>query len=175
VRPLPGSFRLSHRDQEIVGERFTLEHVGEVHCLEELCFPTPWSEGLLRQEAESRQHAWNMVVKVDGALKAFFFNWIVLDEMHLLNIAVSPELQGKGLGGRLLDWLVETAAESGYHSISLEVRASNRQAFALYDSRGFERLFIRRSYYSDNGEDAIIMLRKLRPDTNEEPDALPNS
>lgn len=177
MKPLPDRFELRHREHEIVGETFTLDHVPAVHGLEELCFPAPWSEGLLRQEAESRQHAWNMVVHVDGRLKAFFFNWIVLDEMHLLNIAVSPELQGKGLGGRLLDWLLEEAAEAGFHSVSLEVRESNRQALALYESRGFDRLFLRRNYYSDNGEDAIIMLRKLRPDslpTDEESDALSN-
>lgn len=167
---LPQSFRLRFKDQSLEGERFAPEHVPAVLGLEHICFPAPWSEGLLRQEAEPREHAWNLVVRVDGALKAFFFNWIVLDEVHLLNFAVSPELQGRGLGGFLLDWLLEQARTAGFANISLEVRASNSPAIGLYQSRGFTRLYVRRNYYTDNGEDALILLRALKP--KEDVDAL---
>lgn len=165
---LPFAFELAWRGHALVGERFESEHLPAVLGLEEACFPAPWSEALLLQETEPRRHSWNLVVRVDGVVRAFFFNWVVLDEMHLLNFAVAPELQGQGLGGLLLDWLLARAAAAGYAQISLEVRATNAPAIGLYASRDFERVAIRRGYYTDNGEDAVIMLRPLGKD----PDAL---
>ncbi|MBM4117841.1 ribosomal-protein-alanine N-acetyltransferase [bacterium] len=164
---LPAGFKARFRGLELEAEPFRPEHLLAVMALEQACFPAPWSEGLLREEAQPRRHAWNLVVRVDGAVRAFLFNWIVVDEMHLLNLAVDPPLQGKGLGGYLLDWLLREAGRAGFAVVSLEVRASNARAIRLYESRGFERLFLRRGYYTDNGEDAVIMLCHLR----ESPDA----
>jgi [ribosomal protein S18]-alanine N-acetyltransferase len=170
---LPDHFTGRLGELELVGEPYTAEHVPDLLVLEQACFPAPWSEGLLRQEAESRQHAWNLVLRVNGVVKAFFFNWIVLDEMHLLNFAVSPELQGKGLGGWLLDWMLKQAAAARYHSVNLEVRASNLKALALYESRGFRQTSLRLGYYTDNREDAVIMALEL--DCKERDDALQDS
>ncbi len=170
---LPDRFRGRLGDLELTGESYAAVHVPDLLILEQACFPAPWSEGLLRQEAESREHAWNLVVRVNGKVKAFFFNWIVLDEMHLLNFAVSPELQGRGLGGWLLDWMLAQAAAARYHSVNLEVRASNLKALALYRSRGFRQVSLRLGYYTDNREDAVIMALEL--DSKEKDDALPDS
>ena len=84
----------------------------------------------------------------------------------LLNFAVDPPLQGRGIGGFLMDWMLAEAARNGYRRVSLEVRASNESAIALYTSRGFRRVFVRKGYYTDNDEDALIMVCDL-----EAPDA----
>jgi [ribosomal protein S18]-alanine N-acetyltransferase len=162
---LAGSFKLSQGELELRGEIFTLEHLQELLLLERACFPAPWSEALLAREANSQAHAWNMVVKVDGRVRAFFFNWIVLDEMHLLNFAIHPDLQGLGLGGVILDWLVIEAEGNGYNNINLEVRESNLAARGLYESRGFVTIYRRRGYYTDNGEDALVMVKFIGPET----------
>jgi len=154
-------FRARFRTWELEAEPFRPEHLPAVQALEELCFSAPWSEQLLREEAQPRSHAWNLVVRVDGVVRAFFFNWIVLDEMHLLNFAVEPALQGRGLGGFLLDWMLAEAARGGFRQVSLEVRASNAPAIGLYSSRGFKRVFLRKGYYTDNHEDAVIMVCRL--------------
>lgn len=158
---LPGRFTGRLGELELAAEPYSPEHLPDLLNLEQACFPAPWSEALLRQETEPRKHAWNLVLRVNGVVKAFFFNWVVLDEMHLLNFAVSPELQGRGLGGWLLDRMLELAAAAHYHSVNLEVRASNEKALALYRSRGFEQVSLRLGYYTDNREDAVIMALPL--------------
>ena len=155
---LPQGFRSRFRGHELAAEPFRAEHLPEVMALEAACFPAPWSEALLREEAQPRRHAWNLVVRVDGAIRAFIFNWIVVDELHLLNIAVDPPLQGQGLGGHLLDWLLAEADRADLRLVSLEVRAANERALRLYESRGFARIALRRGYYTDNGEDAVVMI-----------------
>ncbi len=170
---LPRHFTKCVGELGLAAEPCGLEHVPEVLVLEHACFPAPWSEGLLRQEAESREHSWNLVIRMNGTVKAFFFSWVVLDEMHLLNFAISPELQGRGLGGWLLDWMLEQAAAARYHSVNLEVRASNLKALALYRSRGFRQISLRLGYYTDNREDAVIMALEL--ESKEKNDALQDS
>ena len=91
---------------------------------------------------------------------------VIFGVMHLLNFAVDPPLQGRGIGGFLMDWMLAEAARNGYRRVSLEVRASNESAIALYTSRGFRRVFVRKGYYTDNDEDALIMVCDL-----EAPDA----
>ncbi len=158
---LPSGFRSRFHDLELVAEPFRPEHLPAVMALEHACFAAPWSEGLLREEAQPRRQSWNLVLRVDGAVRAFLFTMVVADEMHLLNIAVDPPLQGQGLGAYLLDWMLEEAERVGYRLVSLEVRASNERALRLYESRGFERVFLRRGYYTDNDEDALIMICHL--------------
>jgi len=155
--------RLTGEDRLVEGEPYAPEHVPGVLVLERACFPAPWSLGLLAQEAEARDHAWNLVAFVDEDLAAYMFNWIVLDEMHLLNFAVAPAMQGRGLGGFLLDWMIAEALGAGYRALSLEVRESNAAARGLYASRGFDVVYRRRGYYTDNGEDALVMARLLDP------------
>jgi ribosomal-protein-alanine N-acetyltransferase len=155
-----------HLETEFLGhslraERYGLDHVKTLIEMEKRCFPFPWSDGLLRQEALERDYAWNLVWWIDGELKGYTFNWTVLDEMHMLNFAVHPDLQGQGIGGFILDWLVDRAREDDYARISLEVREFNHAAIGLYRSRGFETVSRRMGYYTDNGENALIMALAL--------------
>ena len=167
---LPWSMEARFDGATVSCERYGLEHVTELAALEKLCFRVPWSLGLLRQETLDRDYAWNLVWMLDGALRAYTFNWIVLDEMHLLNFAVHPEMQGRGLGGYVLDWMIARAAAAKFREISLEVRESNRKAIGLYESRGFEIIARRVGYYTDDGEDALIMVNLLEKGRHNERD-----
>jgi len=88
--------------------------------------------------------------------------WIVLDEAHITNVAVHPDYRGAGYGRALMVELISRAAMLGAFKLSLEVRVSNGVARDLYKSLGFVDKGFRRKYYSDNGEDAIIMWLNLR-------------
>ena len=83
--------------------------------------------------------------------------WKVFDEGHITNIAVHPEFRNAGVGSALIEALISAAKENGITSLTLEVRKSNLPALALYRKYGFRECGIRKSYYTDNNEDAIIM------------------
>ena len=109
-------------------------------------------------------------VGADAAVVGWALTWRAADEVHLLDLAVEPAFRKTGFGRRLLTHVVEHAREGGAAVVLLEVRASNRAAFALYRSVGFSETSVRRAYYSDNGEDAIVMRLELleRPQPLEE-------
>jgi ribosomal-protein-alanine N-acetyltransferase len=83
--------------------------------------------------------------------------WLMTDEAHITTIAVDPEFQGNGIGELLLLGLIERSVQIGAHWLTLEVRVTNRVAQALYEKYTFKEMGLRRRYYSDNGEDAIVM------------------
>jgi ribosomal-protein-alanine N-acetyltransferase len=125
-------------------------------------FPTPWTRSAFEEEL-NRGWAVVRVLRTSwGRRPCGFMNyWIVEDEIHLHNIAILPDMRRRGLGRRLLDDLLETARARSVRSIWLEVRRSNRAAVNLYRSAGFVKVGIRPRYYSDNGEDALVMLLGL--------------
>ena len=87
--------------------------------------------------------------------------WLVLDEGHITNIAVHPDYRGRGIGEKLVLAMLELARNSGIAGVTLEVRVSNNAAKKLYNKLGFVDSGIRKGYYSDTGEDAVIMWKKL--------------
>jgi ribosomal-protein-alanine N-acetyltransferase len=87
--------------------------------------------------------------------------WIVHDELHILNVAVHPEVRRCGIGKGLMKWLMLVCERERLQYVSLEVRAGNEAAIGLYEAFAFKRIGLRRRYYSDNGEDAVIMARVL--------------
>jgi ribosomal-protein-alanine N-acetyltransferase len=92
--------------------------------------------------------------------------WLT-DEVHLLNLSVDAPVQGLGLGGAMLDWLMDDAGSRGARSMLLEVRPSNTPALRLYERKGFHRVGLRRRYYPAHDgarEDAIVMVRRLLSD-----------
>lgn len=93
----------------------------------------------------------------------FALTWRAADEVHLLDLAVDPGARRRGIGRALLRAVLEDAERSGAALVVLEVRASNDAALALYGALGFARTGVRRAYYSDNGEDAIVMQKHLAP------------
>jgi ribosomal-protein-alanine acetyltransferase len=96
-----------------------------------------------------------------GRVLGFALAWRAADETHLLDLAVDPAFQRRGVGRRLLDTVVDDARDSDGRLVLLEARASNAPALALYRSAGFFVTDVRRAYYSDNGEDAVLMRLEL--------------
>lgn len=115
-------------------------------------------------EAElARSWAMLWVVRAEGAPEAvaFALAWRAADERHLLDLAVDPAWRRRGLGRLLLAAVIEEARANGGRLVLLEARASNDAALTLYRSAGFFVTDVRRAYYSDNGEDAVVMRLEL--------------
>src|SRR5450755_4542028 len=103
----------------------------------------------------------------DGMVVGFLLAWSVADELHLLELASHPEHRRQGFGRALLDALIVHARQHRKRLLLLEVRRSNLAAIALYESSGFRRTGVRRSYYSDTGEDALEMRITFDPASGE--------
>lgn len=134
--------------------------------IEKEAFPTPWSEGAFRNELQHNHFAHYLVMEVDGEIAGYGGMWIIMDEAHVTNIAVRKRMRGKKLGERLMIELQATARFLGAVKMTLEVRASNMIAQHLYEKLGFRPSGVRRGYYSDNMEDAIIMWAELTKETS---------
>jgi ribosomal-protein-alanine N-acetyltransferase len=131
-----------------------------VATLERDAFTTPWTAATFRRLLD-RPGAELWVVEERGRVVAYAVLWCILDQGELANIAVEPGARGQGIGGRLLDHLVDVARERGVHRLFLEVRESNEAAHRLYDSRGFRRIGTRRDYYDKPREDARVLELRL--------------
>lgn len=136
------------------------EDLDQVAAVEADCQLTPWSRQLFADCLDSDYLC--KVVRHESQVVAFEIASFILDESHLLNIAVAPAFQRRGLARALLNWLLEEAFFRGATQMFLEVRESNRRAQQLYDSLGFEFIGRRKNYYAtppDGHEDAWIMLK----------------
>ena len=131
-----------------------------------LCFSVPWSEDSFTSEIKVNRIAFYIVAEVDNRLAGYAGLWRIVDEGHITNVAVHPDFRRKGIGEALVSVLLEHTVKQGIVSHTLEVRVSNFSAIALYTKLGFEPAGLRKNYYDDNGEDAIIMWRKQTDETN---------
>jgi ribosomal-protein-alanine N-acetyltransferase len=141
---------------ELILERMQLEDVPEVMAVDRLCFPTPWSEISYRSEIGNNA-AYYLVARLGGRLIGFGGAWLVMDEAHVTTLGVEPTFRGRKIGERILAAILVEARERGVRRASLEVRESNGAAVRLYEKYGFVPVARRRGYYTDNGEDAIVM------------------
>jgi ribosomal-protein-alanine N-acetyltransferase len=143
-------------------EPMTERHLADVLRIERELFPAPWTEGMFRQEIEETWLSRSFVAVVGGAVAGYIVAWFLRGEVHILNLAVAALHQRRGIARRLLVHIVDLAEASRSDLITLEVRASNDAAKLLYITMGFAPVGIRRRYYRDNNEDAIVMTRRLR-------------
>lgn len=149
------------KKQKIEIADMSAEDIDLVCEIESLSFKTPWSRESFAEELTKNSLARYIVAKVDGKVAAYGGMWIVLDEGHITNIAVHPDYRGRKIGEKLVRALIQKAKDNNAASITLEVRASNDAARSLYKKLGFEDSGIRKGYYADSGEDAIIMWKTL--------------
>lgn len=142
-----------------------LEDIPGVVEIEDRSFPSPWSESSFRYELLENPYASLFVVRRAGdpAVVAFACVWVVDQEMRINNLAVHPLWRGRGVGWHLLGFLLDFARESGCREVTLEVRPSNQAALRLYRKAGLVPVALRKQYYSDTHEDAIVMSRALEP------------
>ena len=129
----------------------------EVVAIERASFTMPWSRGAFLYEIEQNKVARCLVVREDGRLVGYLCLWEVADELHITNIAVHPGVRRRGVGRQMLGEVLADAQRRGLRLVALEVRPSNAEARALYESFGFRVVGRRRGYYYDTGEDALVM------------------
>ena len=127
-----------------------------VAAVEAACFPVPWSRESFWREA-SNEHTCYRLAVADEQVVGFAGCWVTCDEAQITNIALLPDWRGQGLGTRLMADLMAATKARGCTAMTLEVRPSNTAALALYHHYGFKEAGRRKGYYTDNGEDAIIM------------------
>jgi len=135
------------------------EDLTQVVALENRCFVDPWLQESLEQELSSDSLRLPLVAEAGGKIVGYLMAWKIVDQLHILNIAADPDFRRRGVGTALLRAASGKATEMGLGEITLEVRQSNNEARAFYLRHGFVATGLRRSYYADNGEDAIIMTR----------------
>lgn len=138
-------------------EPMGLDDLAAVQAIERASFMTPWPPHAYRQELETNRLAHYLVARVDGVLVAYAGIWLMVDEAHVTTFAVHPAWRRRRIGERLLLALLDLAADRHAREATLEVRLSNLAARRLYEKYGFRPVGIRPRYYSDDGEDALIM------------------
>ena len=112
-------------------------------------------------ELQDNKMARYLVAKINHKAVAYGGMWFVLDECHITNIAVHPDYRGRKIGERIVQALIELAQKENMNKMTLEVRVSNEPARNLYKKQGFTDCGIRKGYYSDTGEDGVIMWKEL--------------
>ncbi len=135
-----------------------LSDLTEVEVIERRAYPTPWSRAMFASELGKPTSVCLGAFEGDQ-LVGYVVNSRYVDAWHVMNVAVDPDYQGRGIATRLLQRLFELTADDGRDGYTLEVRVSNTVAIQLYEKLGFEARGLRRGYYTDNREDALIMWR----------------
>jgi len=147
-------------DHVFTVEKMKMKDLEDVLEVERQCFTTPWSRYSFICELRDNQFAHYIVAKHSDKVIGYAGMWIILDEAHVTNVGVLPEYRGEGVGEFLMRSLIAAARERGASKMTLEVRKSNYIAQNLYTKLGFEPVGIRRGYYLDDKEDAVIMLKE---------------
>jgi ribosomal-protein-alanine N-acetyltransferase len=136
----------------------------EVAVLEQACFSMPWSKALFQEELKHPDlSTWRVARKGPqngGPILAYMGYWKAGDEAHIVNLAVHPDWRRQGLGEAMAGHVLALAASTGCRSATLEARAGNAAALALYEKLGFTAVALRPRYYSDNQEDAVILWKR---------------
>jgi [ribosomal protein S18]-alanine N-acetyltransferase len=142
---------------ELTIRKMELKDISEVMAVELASFATPWQEEIFSQEITKNQHAHYYVLEINGKIIGYAGMWIVLDDAQITNIAILPGYRGNKLGEKLFRFVLQRAISMGITRLSLEVRTSNIVAQKLYRKFGLVPGGIRKNYYTDNNEDAIVM------------------
>src|SRR5438876_11824352 len=132
-------------------------HLRSVLRIEAQVYPTPWTHGLFVSELALRSTRSYFVARVGREIVGYAGLMMSLDDGHVTTVAVDPEWQRQGIATRLLITLAREAIDRGSHALTLEVRLSHRGAQRLYQRFGFTAVGVRKGYYADSGEDALIM------------------
>lgn len=138
------------------------QDIGEVLKVEEASFSTPWTEEAFYNELVKNHYAHYLLMEKGEQVIGYCGVWVIIDEAHVTNVAILPEERGNKYGEQLMRQVLQFARALGAVSLSLEVRVSNHIAQNLYRKLGFEPGGIRKNYYADNQEDALVMWVKLK-------------
>ena len=132
------------------------DHVSQIARLEAQCFSDPWSEKSIASELENPLSLW-LVAEENDQVFGYVGSQTVLDESDMMNIAVDPRFRRQGIARALIETLIAELSKMGSRCLRLEVRVSNENARALYARMGFQQLGLRKNYYHNPKEDALIL------------------
>ncbi len=138
--------------------RLQLRDLNAIEAIEQRSYPTPWSRSMFASELAKPSSLCSGAFD-DDRLVGYLIISRYVDAWHVMNVAVDPEYRRRGIATRLLERLFVATADDERRGYTLEVRVSNAGAIRLYEQLGFEARGIRRGYYTDNREDALIMWR----------------
>ena len=145
----------------LVIEEMKVDDIDGVFEVEKNCFEDYWSKDSFKKEL-SNNLAKYLVAKVDGKVAGYVGIWFVVDEGHITNVSLHEDYRGQKIGDKLIKELVQVCKDNKIVSMTLEVRTSNTVAQNLYRKYGFKMAGIRKEYYSNNKEDAIIMWNDIK-------------
>ena len=146
---------------ELILREARREDIDEIVTLEEQCFATPWSRESLEHDMFHNAMSGYIVAELENRIVGYMGFWVIVNEAHVNNVAVSPEHRRLHIGSALIDMFLKYADSNGFDGETLEVRVSNSPAIGLYTKFGFEEAGVRPKYY-ENGEDALIMWRNKK-------------
>ena len=138
-----------------------LSALNAIERIERRAYPTPWSRAMFASEL-AKPTSISLGAFEGEHLVGYAVNSRYVDAWHVMNVAVDPDHQGRGIARQLLERLFEVTADDQRRGYTLEVRVSNATAIHLYEQVGFEQRGLRRGYYADNREDALIMWRDAK-------------
>lgn len=137
------------------------EDIGEVYVIEKNTYTSAWTRDILEHEVLHNQHGIYAVIEYEQQIVGYAGMWVVFDDAQITTIAIDPKFQGKKLGQQLFQYMLQTAHNLGVKHLSLEVRTSNVVAQNMYRKFGLVPGGLRKGYYTDNNEDAIVMWVRL--------------
>lgn len=141
--------------------RMTLRDLNNVYEIEKESYSHPWNKLEFVKELKGNKFAHYFVCLLDGKIVGFLGMWVVFEEAHITNIAVSPSFRKRGIGSMFVDFSISFARSKSAKRIVLEVRISNEEAISLYIRKGFKVASIKKNYYLDNFEDAYEMIKEI--------------
>ena len=140
-------------------EKMNATHVPQIAELEKLCFSDPWSEKSIETELSCRLSVWLVALEGEQVV-GYVGSQTVIDESDMMNIAVHPDFRRRGIAEALVAELEAALRQRGSRALTLEVRDSNAPAIALYEKLGFARVGLRKNYYRNPKEDALILRKE---------------
>lgn len=135
------------------------EHLDGMAELEQACFSMPWSRAMLADELTNSYAMYYVAEDSGGRVAGYAGMHMILDEGHITNVAVSPDMRRRGIASALMDKLLRVAERGGIKHVTLEVRDSNRGAIELYMKKGFKPVAVRKDYYTQPREDGVLMIK----------------
>ncbi len=159
---------MTRKDGKVQIVAMAREHLPRVLEIERVSFDAPWNRQLFVREIDEESAHFYVLLSEEQVVGYAGF-WLIFDEIHITNIALDPARRGRGYGKRLLEYVHSQAAALGAEKASLEVRTGNDVAIGLYKSFGYIPVAIRKNYYIETEEDAVVMWKtdlggsKVRP------------
>ncbi|WP_235357085.1 ribosomal protein S18-alanine N-acetyltransferase [Bacillus alveayuensis] len=152
---------ITMNNEQLRIRKMTIDDIDDVYKIELQSFRKPWPKHSFFQELTQNKFATYFVIEYKDNIAGYCGLWVVMDDAQITNIAILPDYRGQKLGEKLLIYVKDYAKELGAAQLTLEVRVSNYIAQNLYKKLGFEVIGLRKNYYTDNQEDALLMWVKL--------------